>query len=212
VDFWRGDLFLIRHGQTPCTVDGRFCGTHDGVLTPIGLRMAERLAGHPALGGVDLLLSSPSNRAVATAELIGESAGVPVKVDDRLRETSFGDWEDRLPAEVDRAAHDRWTHDPALFAPPGGEPGLTVLARSVAAVRDALDTADRVAVVTHKAPVRLVLSYFLGLPPARYRDIGNVSVGSLSWLRFTDGRAVLKAIGDVGHLPQEWRADPDHAK
>lgn len=65
--------------------------------------------------------------------------------------------------------------------------------------------------VTHKTPVRLVLAFFLGLPPARYRDLSNVAVGSLSWLRFSESGIDLKAIGDVSHLPARWRADPDRA-
>jgi broad specificity phosphatase PhoE len=68
-----------------------------------------------------------------------------------------------------------------------------------------------VAVVTPKAPIRLVLSFFLGLPPSRYREIGNVAVGSISRLAFRADRATLLALGDVSHLPPEWRANPDLA-
>jgi probable phosphoglycerate mutase len=145
---------------------------------------------------------------------------------------SFGEWEDRLPTEVDPAALRRWELDPALYSPPGGETGLEVLARAVAAVRDAAGmaaeaaaqttaqtTAARrrspgtVAVVAHKAPIRLVLSFFLGLPPSRYRDIANVAVGSISRLTLheDEGRASLLALGDVSHLPPEWRMNPDLA-
>ncbi|GLZ37107.1 histidine phosphatase family protein [Actinokineospora sp. NBRC 105648] len=206
-----GELVLIRHGQTHCTRQGRFCGDHDGGLSPVGERMGGYLAEHPALAGTELLLCSPARRALATAEPIGGRTGLPVTVDDRLRELSFGAWEDRLPAEVaDTPAHQRWTEDPALFTPPGGESGLAVMARAVAAVRDALEHSSRVAVVTHKAPVRLIMSFFLGLPPSRYREIAAVTVGSVTRLRLSDGRATLRAVGELDHLPPEWRADPDH--
>src|SRR5215207_11462798 len=175
-----GDLVLIRHGQTQCTRAGRFCGAHDGRLTEAGRLMAEHAARHPALAGVDMLLSSPSRRAAVCAEAVARYTDVAVTLDDRLRELSFGEWEDRLPAEVDDAAYRRWAADPALFAPPGGESGLAVLVRSVDAVREALERAAHVAVVTHKAPVRLILAFFLGLPPSRYRDLIRIPVGSVS--------------------------------
>lgn len=212
-DWLTGDLVLIRHGQTRCTVQGRFCGAHEGQLTPAGAAMARHLTRHPALADAGLLLSSPARRALDTAGPLSEQAGLPVTVDERLRELAFGTWEDRVPADVAATpAHRRWTRDPALFSPPGGESGLTVLSRSVAAVRDALALSGRVVAVTHKAPVRLVLAHFLGLPPARYRDLDTVGVASVSWLRFERGRALLKALGDVSHLPPDWRADPDHAR
>lgn len=206
-----GDVLLIRHGQTRCTIEGRFCGAHECELTEVGRQMARRLGQHPALDGVETVLSSPARRAFQTAEAIAERLGVPVAMDERLRELPFGQWERRLPSAVSVDLHRRWERDPALFAPPGGETGLEVMARAVAAVRDAALSAPRVAVVTHKAPVRLVLSFFLGLPPSRYREIGTITVGSLSWLRLNGDRRVLKALGDVGHLPEPWRADPDRA-
>jgi phosphomannomutase len=207
-----GDLLLIRHGQTPCVIVNRFCGTHESVLTPEGERMAGYLAGHPSLDGIDRLISSPQRRAMQTARAIAASRPVEVEVERRVREASFGVWENRLPAEFDEAdiqAHRRWEYDPALYSPPGGESGLEVMARAVAAVRDLLRDGGKVAIVSHKAPIRLIICFFLGLSPSRYRDIGNVSTGSVSGLRFTGRRAVLTALGDVSHLPLAWRAAPD---
>ena len=155
------------------------------------------------------MVTGPSRRAVLTAEAIAAAAGARMVVDDRLRELSFGEWEDRLPWEVDRLALRPWERDPALFSPPGGETGLEVTARAVAAVRDASRAAPSVAVVTHKAPIRLVLAFFLGLPPSRYRHIGPIGTGSISRLALGDDRATLLALGDVSHLPEAWRENPD---
>jgi probable phosphoglycerate mutase len=206
-------LILIRHGQTPCTVDGRFCGSHDSTLTPVGERMAEAIGGHPALRGIDAVVSSPALRARGTARVIAEAHDRPVVVDDRLRELHFGSWESLLPSEVPvPAERERWERDPAYYSPPGGESGLDVTARAVAAVRDAMHGRSAVAVVTHKAPVRLVLAFFLGIPPSRYRDIAGVTVASVSWLTVRPGSSTLHGLGDVSHLPQPWRANPDKAR
>jgi broad specificity phosphatase PhoE len=209
----RGDIVLIRHGQTQCSVEGRFCGTHEGELTEVGRRMAECVAGHPALANVSRLVSSPSRRAVDTAAVIGRAQGLAVAIDSRLRELSFGEWENKLPEDLpDHSVYLRWEQDPALFSPPAGETGLQVMARAVAAVRDAALTGRGVAIVTHKAPVRLVLSFFLGLPPSRYRDIDRVSVGSVSRLYLNSGHVTLTGIGDVSHLPEQWQLNPDKVR
>ncbi|MER5214818.1 histidine phosphatase family protein [Streptomyces sp. NPDC002838] len=208
------ELVLVRHGQTPCTLAGRFCGAHDPALTEVGQHMAERLATHPAVRKADRVVTSPMTRAVATAGLALAGSGRNPAVDDRLRELSFGGWENRLPREVGEAEGDalaRWRGDPALHAPPNGESGLQVMARAVACVREVMGTAGSVVLVSHKAPIRLVLAYFLGIPPARYRDIGAVPVGSVSRLRLTRDRAEVLSLGDVSHLPEDWRLDPDRA-
>jgi broad specificity phosphatase PhoE len=206
-------LVLVRHGQTSCTVTGRFCGTHDGLLTPVGERMADAVSDHPALRGVEAVVSSPATRALRTAQVIARSHGRSVVVDDRLRELHFGAWENLLPSDVPvPAEHERWQRDPAYFSPPGGESGLDVLARTVAAVRDAMRGRSAIAVVTHKAPVRLVLAFFLGIPPSHYRDIGPVTVGSVSWLTVRRDGATVHGLGDVSHLPVSWQADSDRAR
>ncbi|SCF06506.1 probable phosphoglycerate mutase [Micromonospora haikouensis] len=206
-------LILIRHGQTPCTLAGRFCGSHDSALTPVGEQMAEAIGNHPALHGIEAVVSSPAQRARHTARMIAEKHGQRVVVDDRLRELHFGTWENLLPSDVPvPAEHERWELDPAYFSPPDGESGLDVLARAVAAVRDAMHGRSAVAVVTHKAPVRLVLAFFLGIPPSRYRDIAGVSVASVSWLTVRPTGSTLHRLGDVSHLPQPWRANPDTAR
>lgn len=203
-------VVLIRHGQTACTRQGRFCGDHEGELTVIGEEMARRTAEHPALAGVTRLLTSPAGRALRSAEAVSSALGLPLTVDDRLRELSFGEWEDRLPAQVgDLRALRRWQRDPAMYAPPGGESGLQVMARVVAALRDAAESGGAVAVVSHKAPIRLALAFFLGFPPSRYREIGNVAVSSVTELALRGHRAALTRLGDVSHLPEAWRADPD---
>ncbi|MFF5565782.1 histidine phosphatase family protein [Streptomyces sp. NPDC012623] len=203
-------LVLIRHGQTPCTATGRFCGTHEAQLTPVGEEMARAAGTHHALHGIETVITSPAARARRTAQAVATAHRTPTVVDDRLRELRFGTWENLLPREVPvPAEHQRWEHNPAYHSPPGGETGLEVMARAVAAVRDATHQHTAVAVVTHKAPIRLILAFFLGIPPARYRDIAGITVASVSWLTITPHTTTLHGLGDVSHLPAPWRRDPD---
>jgi probable phosphoglycerate mutase len=211
---WSGELVLLRHAQTDCTVAGSFCGDHDPPLSPAGRLMAGRLADAAGLAGVSRLLVSPARRSVQTSTALASRYGLVARLDPRLRELSFGQWEGRRPEQVrTEPAYQRWFGDPARHPPPGGETGLAVLARVLAVATEAMAGRDaaKVALLTHKAPVRLLVCHFLGLPPAQYRRIGPVGVCSVTRIAFDGGRPRLVELGNVDHLPARWQAAPDLA-
>ena len=196
---------LLRHGQTPLSVDRRFAGLGDIELTETGVRQAklagERLA---ARGGVDVIVASPLRRARQTAEEVAAATGAPVEFDDDLRETDFGEWEGltfteaqrRWPGEVTA-----WLADPAA-APPGGESFAAVAVR-VRAARERLmagHARETVLVVSHVTPIKTLLTEALLAPPAAmYRmhlDVGSLS--EIDW--YTDGPAVVRSLNDTAHL------------
>ncbi len=196
---------LLRHGQTPLSVDRRFAGVGDIELTEMGVRQAklagERLA---ARGGVDVIVASPLRRARHTAEEVAAATGAPVEFDDDLRETDFGEWEGltfteaqrRWPGEVTA-----WLADPAA-APPGGESFAAVAVR-VQAARERLmagHARETVLVVSHVTPIKTLLTEALLAPPAAmYRmhlDVGSLS--EIDW--YTDGPAVVRSLNDTAHL------------
>jgi broad specificity phosphatase PhoE len=89
------ELYLVRHGETIWNEQGRFCGRSDPPLTERGRHQAislRALIGDEVFGRV---ISSPSLRAVETAQL---AYGEP-RVDDRVREIDFGVLEGRTWAE-----------------------------------------------------------------------------------------------------------------
>ncbi|MFP5218945.1 MAG: bifunctional RNase H/acid phosphatase, partial [Actinomycetes bacterium] len=83
---------LLRHGQTPLSVEKRFSGVGDPELTAAGREMAAAAAVRLARSGADAVVSSPLRRARQTAALVAEALGVDVAADEGLRETDFGDW------------------------------------------------------------------------------------------------------------------------
>src|SRR6185312_7325232 len=174
--------------------------------------MAEQLADAAVLRAVDTVLCSPSERSRDSCRPLADRLGLAVTVDERLRELDFGDWEQLLPAELDGdRRYARWQDDPAAVSPPGGETGRAVATRVLAATRDALATGGTVALVTHKAPIRLLLCQLFGQPLRHYRAVRPVAVASISRVSFRSGRPELLSLGDVSHLPAGWRAAPDLA-
>jgi broad specificity phosphatase PhoE len=137
-------IFYIRHGETDWNVAGRLQGQHDVPLNARGRAQA----GH--CGGVlrDLFakqsidaaaldyVSSPLGRARQTMELARPALGLGAegyRVEPRLTEISFGEWEgftiaqlrERDPQRIAAREHDKWH----FVAPGGGESYKAVAAR-----------------------------------------------------------------------------------
>lgn len=105
--------------------------------------------------GFDVVWSSPSTRCadVARALIERESQRLELRVDPRLYELDFGDWEglrwDAIP-EVPREA---WMGDWKRAAPPNGE-ALPALEGRVRDWHDALEVGRRHLLVAHAGVVR----------------------------------------------------------
>jgi len=67
----RGEVVLVRHGETAWTVSGQHTSRTDIALTDAGRRQAERLASHLAGRDFELVLTSPLQRAAETCGLAG---------------------------------------------------------------------------------------------------------------------------------------------
>lgn len=96
------------------------------------------------------VVSSPSARCVALAHPLAQSADIPLKLDARLMELNFGEWEGRPWAEIDRAESDRWASSPLTKAPPGGETFAELTRR----VTEVLTGLTDCVIVTHAGPIR----------------------------------------------------------
>jgi broad specificity phosphatase PhoE len=190
-------VFLIRHGVTPWHADLRVLGQRDIPLSPEGLEQAEEAA--RAMAGVKLaeVLSSPLQRAVQTAEIIGRDAGIEVARDPRLIDLKVGKWTGMSYEDVVATPeYQDFLRQPESVGIPGGERLDEIQRRAVAAVEQALadsPTGDAVAIVTHAGIIRVLLSHYMGSPLANYHRI-RVSPGSISILSFADDRELPRVL------------------
>ncbi|MBE2999618.1 histidine phosphatase family protein [Nocardiopsis sp. HNM0947] len=197
-------LVLLRHGQTPLSVDKRFAGRGDVELTDEGHQQASAAARRIAAWPVDAVVSSPLSRCRDTAAHAAEQLGLPVEVDEGLVETDFGEWEAMTFAEAraaDPGGVDRWVSDPQV-GPPGGESFAQVAAR-VGAARDALLHRHRgrtVLVVSHVTPIKILVQQAMAAPlEALYRM--HLDTACLSRVDcYADGPMVVRSLNDTAHL------------
>jgi probable phosphoglycerate mutase len=195
---------LLRHGQTPMSVQKRYAGLTDAPLTDAGIRQAAAAAKRLASAGIDAIVASPLQRTVRTAEEVAAVISVPVLTDDGLRETDFGAWDGLTFAEVRErwpSEMTKWLADPSV-APPGGESFTQVSERVTAALHRVLAGRERqtVLIVSHVTPIKtLVATALLAPPPALYRmHLDVAALCEIDW--YADGPAVLRSFNDTSHL------------
>jgi probable phosphoglycerate mutase len=196
---------LLRHGQTPMSVDKRFSGIGDPELTDTGRSQAAAAAARLAASGATAVVCSPLSRARETAGLVATALGLDVAVEPGLRETDFGDWEGCTFAEVKQKwprELDAWLADTGV-APPFGE-SFDATATRVRQARDRILASyggQTVVLVSHVTPIKTLLRFALDAPPAAlYRmHLDLASLSEVQW--FADGPAVVRSMNDTGHVP-----------
>jgi probable phosphoglycerate mutase len=154
-------LWLIRHGETEWSRDGRHTGTTDIPLTPRGEEEARALA--PLLSTLRpaLVLCSPRERAERTAELAGLNIDA---IDPDLAEWDYGDYEGLTSEQIHQTDPD-WT----IFADggaPGGEHSAAVRVRADRVLTRAAEALPRgpVVLVAHGHISRVLGVRWIGLP------------------------------------------------
>ena len=184
-------LLLVRHGETDWNRDGRWQGHSDTHLNDLGREQAARVAGE--LDGVDVVYSSDLARARETAEVVAERLGLPVRLDERLRERSFGAWEGKTAPEIEAEfpdAHARW-----LAGEGPGSDDAEPFADFGARVRSFLDDVlvrhpdETVLVVSHGGSIRVIHALAQGLDYVRdHRSIPSVPNCTVARYATRDGK------------------------
>lgn len=180
-------IYYIRHGETDWNVEGRLQGRKDIPLNARGRAQATQcgaiLRDLFAKQGVDAAMldfvSSPLQRARQTMELARPLLGLDAqgyRVEHRLMEISFGDWEGftiaqlrtRDPPGIAAREHDKWH-----FVPPGGESYKTVAGR----MRDWYDGLARDTVVTAHGGTARGLMAMLGIAKPAAAPLLDIAQG-----------------------------------
>lgn len=112
-------IYLLRHGQTEYNLERRIQGSHDSPLTSLGREQAQAMGRtlRDLLDGAEDfdLVCSPQGRAMESAQIVREAAGIitPVISDARLCEVGCGSWEKHHFASI--CARDPLVEDEPCF-------------------------------------------------------------------------------------------------
>jgi broad specificity phosphatase PhoE len=209
-------VYLIRHGSTTLTAEDRFAGSTNVDLSDEGRAQARALGVRLASEKIAAVYASPMQRTQDTAALVAEPHGHAPILREGLREMDHGHWEGLTRREVEAKFPEEyaaWEEDPFCFAPAGGEAGVAVVARALPVIRDIVTqhAGGCVAVVSHKATIRLVVCVLLGIDARGYRDRLDQSPACLNVIDFKDPvRARLMVYNDTSHYADEPRRAGAH--
>jgi len=168
------EVWLVRHGETEWSRDGRHTSVTDLPLTPKGEEQATVLHDRLAEASLDRVVSSPLARALRTAELAGLEVD---EVDDDLHEWRYGDYEGVSTPQI-RETVPGWTvwSHPS----PGGESGDEVATRCDRVIARCRDRGGRTLLVAHGHLLRVLAARWVhepyGFGRHLYLDTGTVSV------------------------------------
>ncbi len=168
-------VFLLRHGQTVNTLDGRFRynGHVDVGVTEESLEnmhhIAQQLKNHP----ITHIYSSDLNRAQAGAAVIAEQLEVPHTPLPAFREIKMGCWEgltyDEVKEQYPKQVQEKFA-DFINYRIPGGETIPEVENRVFTQMDKLLEThrGERLAIVAHGGINMLIICRALQLPATSF--------------------------------------------
>ena len=180
----RGDLWLVRHGETEWSAAGRHTSATDLALTAEGERKAAIVGRMLAGKQFALVLASPLRRALETCRLAGYNA----EITPDLREWGYGSYEGLTTAQI-QVQNPNWTI--WTGTPPGGESASEVAARADRVIARALAAGGDVALFGHGHMLRVLAAHWLELDPASGR-LFALSTGSISVLGYEREARVLQ--------------------
>lgn len=175
-------LYLIRHARTlPTGPDNR-----EWPLSTDGEVEARQLAEAQFWSDIDVLYSSPEQKALATVRPAAERQGLEIHQDERLREVGRpGEWLDDYDAAVERYLEHLET------PPQGWEPAADAQARLVDLVRELAQkhSGQRVALCSHGLALTLYLNTLKGVLGRSFAVWRSLSFGQVAVAE--EGRLLL---------------------
>ena len=198
-------VLLVRHGQTPSNVAGRYMGWIDEDLSEEGVWQVEQLSCRLESRSIIAAYSSPLRRARRTAEIIAAPHSIPVSIVDGLGEIRIGAWEGKFGREIEAEFPDiwrLWKTDPSNVQMPGGESLPEVQLR-------AIDTLERITqsyqsestllLCCHNFVNLTILCYALEVPLDRFREIRQ-DTAALNILYMKGKRLKAEVVNERSHL------------
>jgi broad specificity phosphatase PhoE len=170
-------IFLTRHGETELNKQGLLQGRRDSALTHEGVAHAERLGAWLASNYDqmrDLVVwSSPLGRAIKTAEIALNKAGValPIRTDNRLIEIDGGSLEGLSRSRVVEITGEARVSGVLLLCSKDGESYGAVRRRTSDWIDDRLQEGGDHLVVGHAGSGRVLRAAYIGAGPDRLAEM-----------------------------------------
>ena len=158
-------IHFIRHGMTSANISGKYNGREDLPLCDEGREEIEEYVQSGDYPTVQMVYTSPLERAVETAEIIYPDTFMQIV--DELEEFDFGDFEGKTPEELmDNPEYGDWISIMNTSGAPGGESSKDFIDRISNGLQIVIANMMRndikdAAVITHGGIISTLLSKYV---------------------------------------------------
>jgi broad specificity phosphatase PhoE len=206
------EIILARHGETDFNASEKFRGRVDVPLNDTGLRQAELLGVYLRGDKIDVVYSSPLQRAVKTAEAVAAPHGLAVNIVQNLNDIDCGTWQGLTVTEVKEKypeLYQDWQDTPEQVRLPGGESLEDVRRRVVPFAQDAVMRCGegRIVLVSHRVVHKVLICALLGLGNGSFWSF-KLDTGGITRFSYDGNRVVLTVHNDTGYLQPVRRLPP----
>lgn len=197
-------IYVVRHGQTAWNLEEVFRGRADIPLDDTGKKEVH-LAGEALKDEtIHAIYSSPLSRSMETAENIAKFQNVDVAPLNAIIDISYGDWEGKSLAEVQKKSPDLyelWLKEPHNVRFPNGETLEEVRIRTIEAVDHLVDQHkdEAIALVAHRVPNKVICCAFLGIDNSNFWRIQQ-DTASTNLFVFKDDQWIVSFLNDTSYL------------
>jgi len=202
----RTSIWLVRHVQTQYNREQRYQSHSNSPITAYGIRQQAALAHRLRRIPFTLALTTATERTQATAAAIlaHRQLPVPTLIDPAWAESAHGTWEgltyrevlQRYPTEARQRFADA-LHGRAS----GGEALADVAARVqqgwLALLRE--HTGERILIVTHATPIRIVLCSLTGMPLTQHWQ-WRIDLASITAIDIYASSPIIRFVNEVPRL------------
>jgi probable phosphoglycerate mutase len=198
------EIIIVRHGETAFNAAETFRGRADVPLNETGLKQARLLGEYLAAEKINVVYSSPLQRAVQTADAIASPHRLKVNLAENLNDIDCGEWEGMTLAAVKEKYDDiyqDWVDTPEQVRLPGGEGLEDVRNRSWPFVKDAVTRArdGKIVLVSHRAVNKVLVCALLGLDNSFFWNF-KLDTAAISRFTFDGNRTTLTSLNDTSFL------------
>ncbi len=159
-------IYLTRHGQTEWNLEKRLQGHGNSPLTEFGLNRAKELSDRIKDIDIDVIYTSPIERAYKTACIVKGYKDIEVKIHEGLKEMNFGDYEGKITEEVMKENPD-WDISAIMrgnleMRAPNGETLGEVRERVNYAMREIIkeNEGKNILIVAHGITLKAIMAFF----------------------------------------------------
>ncbi|MEI7596082.1 MAG: alpha-ribazole phosphatase [Bacteroidota bacterium] len=186
------EIYLIRHTK-PNIPEGVCYGSTDMELIENSNSQFEKIKTSLNIDESFVFYSSPLKRCSLMAKYLSNDNFI---IDNRLKEISFGKWEETPWVELPLDEFEKWSSDFVNNPTPGNESFIELQNRVVEFYNEVLKLKhDKIVIVSHAGNIRALISYILAMPLTHAFRL-EISLGGVTKINANEIVATVEYINN----------------